>query len=99
LQAAHNVDTEEEVMDALLQYARQALDRFSSVTDSTSRVSLLQTVDNRYCALSDVIQQLATELHAVVHHSNIIALMQHFCAAEAANQESIVRSLQCALLQ
>jgi hypothetical protein len=47
LQAAHNVDTEEEVMDALLQYARQALDRFSSVTDSTSRVSDA-AVDNRY---------------------------------------------------
>lgn len=37
MQSAHDVETEEEVFDVLLNYGRQALDRFSSVVDSTSR--------------------------------------------------------------
>ena len=37
MQSAHGVETEEEVFDVLLAYGRQALDRFSSVVDSTSR--------------------------------------------------------------
>ena len=36
-QTAHDVSTEEEVFDILLNYGRQTLDRFSSVVDSTSR--------------------------------------------------------------
>ncbi|CAM9893837.1 unnamed protein product, partial [Choristocarpus tenellus] len=35
---AHGVETEEEVFECLLAYARQTLNRFSSIVDSTSRV-------------------------------------------------------------
>nr|AWU67499.1 mannitol-1-phosphate dehydrogenase 2 [Saccharina japonica] len=38
LKSAHDLETEEEVFDVLLDYGGQALDRFSSVVDSTSRV-------------------------------------------------------------
>ncbi|CAM9385116.1 unnamed protein product, partial [Sphacelaria rigidula] len=37
LQKVHRVETEEEVFDTLLAYGQQALDRFSSITDSTTR--------------------------------------------------------------
>lgn len=39
-QSAHGVETEKEVFDELLSYGRQALDRFSSIVDTTSRCNM-----------------------------------------------------------
>lgn len=44
-QSAHGVETEKEAFDELLNYGRQALDRFSSIVDTTSRCNIALLYD------------------------------------------------------
>lgn len=52
-QSAHGVETEKEVFDELLNYGRQALDRFSSIVDTTSRYNIALLYDASFIFIPD----------------------------------------------